>query len=691
MLSKEAADQWRDKYLPRFYESKLGTKVGDAWDKAVAMMSSQPRVLKGIGGKSLKRRGMTEVIDAKDLKRYEAQGWKLDDPGFKPGVTQRAQVHRDFTREEREKMGEIRDAMFRFVMGYMRAQKDLALGRLYEHLSETMASRHELPGYVRVPETRIDGTDVNSYGKLAGMFVPNEVLAHLSQYGESEHEAVLKAYRKALGMWKEGKTVLNPVSHMNNVVSNLTMAHFAGVHYWDAHKYAATVKDFFTGGPMLKEARAAGLFGGTISESELMNMLPKEMRVMAQITKGKFSKGVEHVWNILSWGMRKPLGVAYQSEDLFFRHLIYREARARGLHQNDAVDYAQKYIFTYDDLPKGARLLRDSLIPFFSYTYKAVPVLAHTISNYPWRYAAPWALLHTVNMAMYAIAQSHDDDDKDTGWRHLIEKFVTDPAFRQRVVDKEALERKFLPPWMKGDGIAMHTPKTIRLGTDQLTQLPVFMDVSRFFPGGDLLDTNSNTGALPWLAEPDPVEPADQHPGGDDVQPRRLLRQGHRRQQRHQRRGGPQAHRLDVGPVRAGDRDQRLRLQPQHECDRPGHRQDRDLVARGLHRDRQGRPASAAGVRGDAEHRHQGAPDRPRHRGQDRRRPEEEDHQRHPARDARHPPAREQGRPVERTGRRQHRAQPGQDPEPAPGAGRERGREGRLRFPTQPKSITMVI
>jgi hypothetical protein len=504
MLSKEAMEKWRDRYLPRFYESKLREKATAKWDAAVAALMRKPTVLKGIGGKSLKRRGMVEVIDVADLPGYLAQGWTVDDPSYQAGVHTRVSVHRDFTRDERENMGEIRDSMFRFVMGYSRSQKDLALGRLYEHLADTMASRHPLDGYTQVPDTRIDGTDVSTYGKLAGLYVPSEVLSHLTQFGESEHEAVLKIYRKALGLWKEGKTVLNPVSHVNNVVSNLTMAHFGGVSYWDGHKYLATLKDFVTNGPLLKQAKDAGLFGGTVSEAELLNMMPKELQIIAKTTESRASKNVEFVWNTMSLFLRKPMGVAYQAEDLFFRHLLFREAKARGLHDNDAVDYAQKYIFTYDDLPRGARFLRDTALPFFSYTYKVVPVLAHTALAHPWRYAAPWAVLTAINTIMYAVAAGEGDDDD---WKDSIKRYVTDEKFRDQVREKEKLERKNLPPWMKGSGFMLGTPKTVRLGMDDMTQLPVFLDVSRFFPGGDLLDANTNTGGVPMLQPLTPSNP----------------------------------------------------------------------------------------------------------------------------------------------------------------------------------------
>jgi hypothetical protein len=317
---------------------------------------------------------------------------------------------------------------------------------------------------------------------------------------------LLKMYLKGLSMWKEGKTVLNPVSHANNVLSNLTMAHFAGVSYWDAGKYAGTVRDLIKGAPMVDEAKEAGLFGGTFNRSELMDQLPEQLKALAQMSESKAGMAVDRVWNAMSFFLRKPAGKAYEAEDLFFRYLIYRDARKRGLDVDDAVDYSQQFIFTYDDLPKGARLARDFALPFFSYTYKVVPVLARTALEHPARYAAPAAALYTVNALMYAMAASLGGGE-DEDWWTVIRRYVTDPAFRDSARALEKQERENLPPWMKGASATLATPKAIRLGMDDVTNLPVFLDVSRVFPGGDLLDANANAGGVPLLQPITPSNP----------------------------------------------------------------------------------------------------------------------------------------------------------------------------------------
>lgn len=501
MMSQETADKHRDRYLPRFYESTLRKKP-DPWTQAVNEFTGKPALMMGVKGKSLKRRGMVGQIDVADLPLFQSYGWQIDDPNFDPAQDQTVQIWRDYRRDEREVMGEIRDSMFRFAMGYMRTQKDIGLGKLFEHLASTEASRTERPGYVQVPNTTVSDTEAKTYGQLAGMWVPEEVLSHISKYEEGNFPALTAIYKRALSMWKEGRTVLNPVSHANNVLSNLTAAHFAGVSYWDAHKYAGAARDLVANGAAVQEARDAGLFLGTMTQEELMANMPEQLRMLAGLAENKVAKAADQVWNALAWFVRKPMGKAYEAEDLFFRYLVYRDARERGASPADAVDHSLKYIFAYDDLPKTARAIRDSALPFFSYTYKAIPMLAHTAMNYPWRLAGPGAAMWAVNAAMYAVAAGEDDEE----WTTSIGRYITDPAFREKAREKEALERKNLPDWMKGFS-ALGTPKALRLGMDDVSQLPVFLDISRIFPGGDLMDMNNNTGGIPYLQAIAPSNP----------------------------------------------------------------------------------------------------------------------------------------------------------------------------------------
>lgn len=491
MLSKDSAERWRGKYLPRFYNRENDPALAELNPFMKAFRTAKP--IRGLGGGSLKGRGLYEPVAVSEVEKWEALGWEVRDPLWKKNQqgklelvsstnlpdAEKVVMWRDFTPQEREAMGENRDALYRFVMGYTSMQKDIALGRLFDQIAknqEWVRSRAS-EGFTLVPDSDIPETGgVKRYGNLAGLYVRDDILSHISQYEASSE--LMQGYRKALGLWKAGKTVLNPVSHMNNVVSNTTMAHFAGVSYWDAHKYVGAMRDLAKGADMVSEAKEQGLFSGDLSREEFMAEMPDDIKAMMDMQDSALKKGAKAVFKIATFGLAKPMSKAYRLEDDFFKYLIYRDARNNGMAPADAVDYATQFIFTYDDLPKNARRVRDAAIPFFAYTYKAVPALLNTAMYYPWRFAAPAALIAGVNAAAFSMLG--DDADEDD-------------------------ERSALPPWMQGRS-ALGTNKTIRLGNDEKTGLPIYWDVSRFIPGGDLFDVNNQDEGLPL---PAPVMPSN--------------------------------------------------------------------------------------------------------------------------------------------------------------------------------------
>lgn len=498
MLSKDSADRWKGKYLPRYYESHVGSN-----EEALKVLGRDRKPGIGIKGQHLRGRGLMERIGVDELADYKAEGWEVRDKGYEEGTSKMVHVWRDFTKAEREKMKEIRDAGFRFVMGYMSTQKDIALGRMYEQLadSDDWSSTEATPEMTEfVPDTTAAGTGANKFGKLGGRYVSKALWSQLSAQQDLDSEA-FKLYKKALSIWKEGKVVLNPVSHMNNFMSNMTNAHFAGVSYWDVAKYAGTIKDLASKAPLVKEANDNGLWLGTLTQEELGGLLPPELQSLIAKQDSKTVTGIKLAYNVMTWGLRKPMGAAYEFGDKFFKYMIYKDARARGLEPQDAVDYAHKYIFNYDDLPLTARRIRDYGMPFFSYTYKLIPMLAETALTHPHRLIGPASVLSIAGMAAYAIAAGGDDDEWES-----VKKYVTDPEFRKQADAMRKSEAELLPEWMKGR-TSLGSPKVMRLGEDDKTKLPVFLDTARFIPGGDLFDLTGNAGGVPFLQPFTPNNP----------------------------------------------------------------------------------------------------------------------------------------------------------------------------------------
>lgn len=262
MISRESADRYRGHYLPRFYRNPA--KV-DGKENIFTKLGIRKPLIEGIGGSHLKGRGCFKAVTAKEVKNFVELGWEVRDSRYKWDDAKQKLVSsgpdgqwfddvydeavvgiwRDWTPEERQRMGEVRDAGFRFVMGWMSTQKDIALGRMFKAVSENpeYCSTYEQEGFVKVPETEITETaGVKRYGALAGKYVRKDILDYLSMHVEAP-SAFAKVWKKALAYWKEGKTAHNPVSHMNNVMGNVIMSHLAGISMGNAKAYLGLIKD----------------------------------------------------------------------------------------------------------------------------------------------------------------------------------------------------------------------------------------------------------------------------------------------------------------------------------------------------------------------------------------------------------------------------------------------------------------
>lgn len=501
LLSKESAERWRGEYLPRIYLKQ--TELLQEAKKDFKRIFDRGTAATGIAGNHFKGRGRWRtVVGDKDIADHKSLGWEIRDPNWSDvqgelqfvGEGQQPKVPtvvmwRDFSPEERRQMGEERDALARVVLGYMESQQDIALARYFQSLAQDSRFVGDVAqeDWVKVPNTTISDTSpVKRYGALAGKYVSPEVWSELKRYNKDAN-AFTRVWKKLLAAWKEGKTALNPVAHMNNVIGNVAMAHFAGVDAWDTPAYYRTLRSIYRNDKDYQEAEAAGLFSGSWSRAELINLIPEDgVRDRLTGPQPTYEKVLNLFLDYGTLGLRKPLRFLYEKEDAVFKYVIYRDARAKGMSSRDAVDYANQFVFTYDDLPSGARAVRDTALPFFSWTYKAIPVLLRTAMLYPHRFLAPAASMLLANQLAYlalAASAAGDDDDWWTIWQN---------AQKLKDAEDEALPEQ-------GKGLTLFgTPKFMRLWNNQ-DGTANFLDVARLVPGGDLMDANNQMGGMPWI------------------------------------------------------------------------------------------------------------------------------------------------------------------------------------------------
>jgi hypothetical protein len=276
---------------------------------------------------------------------------------------------------------------------------------------------------------------------------------------------------------------------MNNVMSNWMFMDMADIRTQDLF---AGITSYLSGDADYQEAALAGAFGADFVSNELrdnvLRPLLDEMRNQMRGGKGglegEFGK-VGMILDVLAKGWKKFDGAmltAYQVEDQVFRMALYIRRRNQGMSVDDAAIEARDQFLNYDIRAPWINMARRSFLPFIAYTYRAVPKIAETIANRPWKIAKYIAIAQAMNMLAYTVAPSDDYEEE---------------------------ERKSFRPdqsgstWIKIPFTDIGAPRMMRMPWLSDSGDPVFLDIRRWVPAGDVFEVN---GDLPsWLMVGGPI------------------------------------------------------------------------------------------------------------------------------------------------------------------------------------------
>lgn len=437
----------------------------------------------------------------------------------------KAVMWRDFTEKERTRMGEIDDIRYAFAKTMQLAVQDTEVGRYFEWIANTNAlPEDKLPegaeimddearlraklstfrkdSWVKVPTTKVKGATVNRYGQLAGLYVPGPVWNDIRDIGSFYFDSAIgQAYDKAQTYWKISKTALSPAVHMNNVMSNTVMMQWADVQSWHLAKSIKTYVDAARGNAEAKELLARFERSGGESGSYALNEIQNDelnsifddlqREVLAQkgiagivnasavldlLREGEFRKA------LVAFGSGKAAAVtkkytydamlkAYGMEDQFFRLAAFLKATSEGLSDDKAGKFARDSFLNYDIRAPWVQAARKTVLPFASFAYRAIPKLYDIVKNKPYKIMTLFAAIQLVN----AIGYSGSGGDEEE-------------------------ERKKLPKEKSGNiwGYGMvGVPKLVRMPWNDENGSPVFLDIRRWIPVGDILDSGQQHGSLP--------------------------------------------------------------------------------------------------------------------------------------------------------------------------------------------------
>lgn len=351
---------------------------------------------------------------------------------IKRTLHQRYKRQRPLTIAEQEKAGLIMDPVYAIARYAAQMAHDNSTAEFFNHVATqpSLVSDIATPGFTEIP-------DNPRFGRLAGKFVQDDVAGQLLELIEAPGIA-LKIYDTVLGWWKTGKTVLNPGTHVRNVLGNLFFSQLAGNSVWNPGNlayYRQAIAALRQGGPVLTEAYDAGVLGADFVSAELRQTLRQLLPDPATIQEGTEKDRTAAAKLLLGIGkamgrfIGTPAGKAYnniaalyQAEDEVFKLAAY--LKAKSIFASDpnlkpetlnssAAQHVRKWFPYFDSGTSGTlRLLGRTAMPFLGFYRESIRIFGHALKERPIALAAGLAVPSIITFAS-AMALGLDDDDME--------------------------------------------------------------------------------------------------------------------------------------------------------------------------------------------------------------------------------------------------------------------------------------
>jgi len=237
-------------------------------------------------------------------------------------------------------------------------------------------------------------------GDLGGKWVHHSIHADLMDSAFMESK-LATLYYNSMRLFKAGKVVYNPQAHVRNLITNTMLLDFAGINHFQQLKIMpSTVEGMLNKDAYYEEALAnmSSLHGGSALTQEFAFKVVKGHKA-EEIIRYIERDGHKAMSDILGNIFKTPMRL-YEFEEHLFKHMAFRHARIHmGMNPKTAGAFAEKYIFDYSDVPRYITALKNTVIPFITFSYKAMPVLAETAKTRPLVIYKYYALINSLNNA----------------------------------------------------------------------------------------------------------------------------------------------------------------------------------------------------------------------------------------------------------------------------------------------------
>ena len=308
--------------------------------------------------------------------------------------------------------------------------------------------------FVRVPDSSKE--DGGNYGGLAGKIIPAELWIALNDASDRSPIVSSPAYNNMLRYWKKGKTVYNPGTHITNATANVILSMFHGIPMKNTLEASDLLLRYEFNPDSLSAAQRAlvgqfmrsGAMLGNFANNEMKktyvktvveSMRPiREEGVISRMTaamrqqKLMSDEAIKRANQLKLEGEKRAEFIdtfftdMYNMGDNVFRFAAFMtkagdlmvdrgEKTASEQTILDAGLYAKRAFIDYDIDAKAVQFLRQSFMPFVSYTYGIMPVLARIVATKPWMLANTMLAMSLADVLLATLADGDDEETRRLG------------------------------------------------------------------------------------------------------------------------------------------------------------------------------------------------------------------------------------------------------------------------------------
>jgi len=498
LLSEKVFKKNIDTYIKRTY---LKPKKSD--NKIIYENSKDIRII----GEELKPRGKIETTTIKAFNNpknnWKKEGWEILEE-LKGG---KVKVRRQYTKQERKDLEEVENASYAITETGRLFANDIASARFFDDLADNkkfvldeadwkILTPSEQARFEIMPSSKVQGTKKLKYGELSGKYVNKDVLRDIKHtYGfstvdKARNTMYLKGLDRLQTIWKKTKTAWSPSTHVGNTASNVMLLDFADTDFKYVIKGIKEMSD--PKSALHRQAKIDGIFDVDLISKELKEAATEIERSLLKIqNEQSFGLGIlGETGDAIKYGAKwtpEKMERFYQLQDQIFRMGVYMDRLDKGFSRSDSALEARKWFIDYDINAPFIQGLKRTAVPFISYTYRVIPLLAEAAALRPHKFAKWAALGYGMNEGFTYLADDKYGEDID------------------RLTVRDAYNKKlFGGVPIVGDAM----PYTnIRLPVDDKNGNALYFDASRWIPGGDIFEGRESPVGFQGL-------PASLQPGG---------------------------------------------------------------------------------------------------------------------------------------------------------------------------------